>query len=180
MEGENCVSVVLVCSAVISRIQKQQQLVWIQMVGSIRSDNHAIQVIDRIKNIFKLSQGEYIAVEKVENVYLQNDLIDQICVYGDSNQNYIVAVVVPNQKKLIAFMNASSVSDAVKQLEYAKMCEHKEVRKILLEELNKTALAANVEIGMRMKCSYLVLNEFAISIWSQQSGQLITMYYHLH
>ena len=149
-------------------------------IGFIRSDNHAIQVIDRIKNIFKLSQGEYIAVEKVENVYLQNDLIDQICVYGDSNQNYIVAVVVPNQKKLIAFMNASSVSDAVKQLEYGKMCEHKEVRKILLEELNKTALAANVEIGMRMKCSYLVLNEFAISIWSQQSGQLITMYYHLH
>ena len=62
-------------------------------VGLVK-ENGSIKVIDRAKNIFKLSQGEYIAPEKLENVYLQSKFILQSWIYGDSLRDYIVAIFV--------------------------------------------------------------------------------------
>ena len=53
-------------------------------VGQLLS-NGSVRIIDRKKNIFKLSQGEYIAPEKIENIYLMVKGIKEIFVYGDSH-----------------------------------------------------------------------------------------------
>jgi long-chain acyl-CoA synthetase len=57
--------------------------------------NGTLSIIDRKKNIFKLSQGEYIAAEKCEAVYAKSSITAQMFIYGNSYKSFVVAIVVP-------------------------------------------------------------------------------------
>jgi long-chain acyl-CoA synthetase len=52
--------------------------------------NGSLKIVDRAKNIFKLSQGEYIAPEKLENTYIKSKWVAQTWIYGDSLRDYII------------------------------------------------------------------------------------------
>jgi len=62
-------------------------------VGRINKDM-SLSIVDRAKNIFKLSQGEYIAPEKLENIFVQSTYVQQCYVYGDSLKDYTIAFFV--------------------------------------------------------------------------------------
>ena len=54
------------------------------------------KIIDRKKDLVKLQNGEYISLGKVETELKTMDIIDNICAYGNSLQDFIVALVQPN------------------------------------------------------------------------------------
>jgi len=99
------------------------------------------KIIDRIKNIMKLSQGEYVALEKIENSYTANPLVQQLYVHGDSLQNHLLGVLVPEYPALAEIIyKATHVRispDDVKKLEEATA--DPKVQKAIQHSLNTQA-----------------------------------------
>ncbi|KAG9407027.1 Long chain acyl-CoA synthetase 7 peroxisomal [Aphanomyces cochlioides] len=84
-------------------------------IGAWNADG-TLSIIDRKKNIFKLSQGEYVAVEKIENIYVKSPLVAQIFVYGDSYQSFLVGVVVPDPDAVQSWAQQKKISGDLKSL----------------------------------------------------------------
>ncbi len=59
--------------------------------------------LDRRNNVLKLSQGEFVAVARLETIFATSPLVRQIYVYGNSERAYLLAVVVPTADALTRF-----------------------------------------------------------------------------
>ncbi|KAG0452152.1 hypothetical protein HPP92_025827 [Vanilla planifolia] len=96
--------------------------------------NGSLRIIDRKKNIVKLSQGEYVAIENLENIYGLIADIDSIWIYGNSFEAFIVAVINPNKEAIERWAQENGVIG-----EFSSLCENPKVKEYILAELNKTA-----------------------------------------
>ena len=52
--------------------------------------------------MLKLSQGEYVALERVESLYSACPIVAQLYVHGDSLQSYLIGVVLPDPVQFAA------------------------------------------------------------------------------
>lgn len=67
-------------------MQKEHTGKCVCVCARMHPQNGTLKIVDRKKHIFKLAQGEYIAPEKIENVYIRSDAVAQAFVHGDSLQ----------------------------------------------------------------------------------------------
>ena len=57
--------------------------------------------VDRRNNVLKLSQGEFVAIARLEALYTNgHPLIRQAYLYGTSERSYLVGVLVPNEEAI--------------------------------------------------------------------------------
>lgn len=125
-------------------------------IGQFNADG-TLSIIDRKKNIFKLSQGEYVAAEYLEQVFGKCKWVSQIFVYGDSLQSSLVAVVVPNFENI-----KPKAAELALPAEEDPFCKDEKARKFVLDELAKTGKEAKIKGFEFIKGVHLEHHPFSI------------------
>lgn len=69
------------------------------------------------------------------------DVVDNICVYGDSTKDYIIAIILPNERTLIGIGKQLGKHNST----FQELCDDKEVTKFVEKRL--------AEHGRRSKLS---------------------------
>ena len=113
-------------------------------VGRITYADQGLKVIDRVKEIFKLAQGEYIAPSKLEGAYSLSPYIEQVCIHGDSHHTFIIAIIFPSRLKLKMFLVSKGVMKEEDALEDVDQFFEKDiVQDEIRDSFNKIAKEKN-------------------------------------
>ena len=127
----------------------------------IPEHGNAFRIIDRVKNMFKLQQGEYIAPEKIENNLVKCKYIEQIFVYGDSLQSYLVGILVPKYKDVIDFLKNKGINDVTKE-NYKNYFEDPDLIKDILKTIDSFSRQNGLKGFEIVKKVYLSKEPFSI------------------
>jgi len=133
-------------------------------IGEIR-ENNALALIDRKKSLVKLANGEYIAVEYLECVYKSSLIVENICVYGKSFENYPIALVVPNEREIRELAVSKHVCadmTAAKGIAFKDLCNNQIIKVAVLKDLQSIAFANNLKSAEIVKNVILCPNPWTI------------------
>ncbi|KAI9331217.1 hypothetical protein BDR26DRAFT_1011057 [Obelidium mucronatum] len=157
---------------------KQEQLTretitedgWL-MTGDIAEMNEdgTLAIIDRKKNLVKLSNGEYIALEKLESNYKVSKFVQNICVHADSEQSYPIALIQPIEKEIRAVavqLNLYPDSN-IEHIDLKELTDRKEVREAVLKSLKDVAKSIGLKPAEIVGQVFLSHEE-----WTPQNGLL--------
>jgi long-chain acyl-CoA synthetase len=95
-------------------------------------ENKFLMVTDRKKEIFKLSNGKFIAPQLIENIFRESSVIDQIMVVGE-NEKFASALISPNFKYFEEWRLANNISCS----NCEEMIRHPAIHAIFNSEIEK-------------------------------------------
>jgi len=124
-------------------------------VGHIDEHGH-IWLTDRKKDLFKLSNGKYVAPQQLESLLKQSEFVSQVVVVG-SSRKYPAALIVPDWESLKgALRNAGEAVPAT----HDELSRLPAATKIVQKDV--TAITAHLADYERVRRVALLVDEFSI------------------
>ncbi|PIC40552.1 hypothetical protein B9Z55_011853 [Caenorhabditis nigoni] len=120
--------------------------------------NGTIRIIDRKKHIFKLAQGEYVAPEKIEQVYIRTPVAQQVYVDGDSLERWLIAVVVPEPDVIMEWNEKQGVGSRTIE----EICQDEKAKEFVLSELHAIGKANKLNSIEQVKKVILTSDAFTV------------------
>ncbi|KAI0221627.1 Long-chain-fatty-acid--CoA ligase 5 [Lamellibrachia satsuma] len=121
--------------------------------------NGALKIIDRKKNIIKLAQGEYVAPEKIENIYMSSEVVGQVLVHGNSLKASVVAIVVADPDEVCGWVKRKL---DVEGASVAELCARPDVKQAIHEDMLAVGKKAGLMSFEQVKDIYITTEMFSI------------------
>jgi long-chain acyl-CoA synthetase len=116
------------------------------------TENNVLKIVDRAKQLVKLSQGEYLSVTSLNDVYSSADGVANIYIFADSHHDAPAAVVIPTKETL----------DSWKARGITEPKESNAAKKDILQNLTDCAQKNELRGFERVKAVVIDTEEFSI------------------
>lgn len=134
---------------------------WFRTGDAGRIDsNGALVLTDRLKDLFKTSNGKYIAPQAIESRLGEDKYIDQVAVIGDSRK-YVTAIIVP-------------AIEAVKEYARRKKIQYRSLEELLKNSQITDLIARRIEALQEGFASFEKIKKFTLlpREFTMESGEL--------
>jgi len=126
------------------------------------------KIIDRVKNLLKLSQGEYVSPERIENKYLANlGFLQTAFIHGDSDKSALVGIFGVEPEPFAAFAGRvlKTTIDFKEDPEaLKKACADPAVRKAAQAIMDKTAKEHKLMRYEYCRATYFMVEPFRVDL----------------
>jgi len=124
-------------------------------VGHIDEAGHLF-ITDRKKDLFKLSNGKYIAPQQIESLLKQSEFVSQVVVVG-SSRKYPAALIVPDWESLRAALRTAGEETPGTHAELSQL-----PAAIKVVQKDVTTITAHLADYERVRRIVLLVDEFSI------------------
>ena len=123
-------------------------------------DNRFLKITDRKKEIFKLSNGKFVAPQIIENKFRESVYIDQVMVVGE-NEKFASAIISPN----FSYLEQWCETEKIPVTDKNSLIRLPQVQKMISDDINRINKALS-------EYEKIVKFRLVPEEWSPLSGQL--------
>ncbi len=161
-----------VCSGYFKDPEKSKEIFtadgWLKTNDIVRLDTatYSMSIIDRVNNITKLSNEEFVAAEQLEKLYEASQYLNQIYINVSHIRDYIVAVAFPKKPAVMKWAEQKGIKG-----DFETLCKNPEFNKEVVKDLADIARAKNLNYWEYIIKVYLTTEQF-----TQANGELTFTY----